>query len=294
MRFRRPVGFLVICITLLSLVTTLTGILSSEGPGEYKFESIRGQTVEIYGKGIYQHMSSDVAVQGIAQDYVTLIVGIPLLLVSFFRSGKNSLRERFLLAGTSGYFLVTYLFYMCMAMYNKLFLIYIILTSASFFALASTMFSLNSEQLSSYFSQKLPVKLIGGFLIFNTIAIGLLWLSVILPPLIEGVIYPAALEHYTTLIVQGLDLSFLLPLAFIAGVLFIKKKPFSYLLAPVYMIFLSLLMTALTAKVIGMALSSISTGPAIVVIPLLNISAIICSILIMKNIKEMEFKMSSS
>jgi hypothetical protein len=44
------------------------------------YTSIRGQQVMIYGKGVYQHMSADVAPQGIAQNVVTPAIGIALLL----------------------------------------------------------------------------------------------------------------------------------------------------------------------------------------------------------------------
>lgn len=79
MQNRKTISILVFIIVLLSLSATLTGILSGVGAGscEYQFESIHGQKVTIYGKGLYQHMSSDVAIQGIAQDYVTLFIGVP-------------------------------------------------------------------------------------------------------------------------------------------------------------------------------------------------------------------------
>jgi hypothetical protein len=59
-----------------------------------------------------------------------------------------------------------------------------------------------------------------------------------------------------------------------------------YLLAPIYLGFLSLLMTALSAKVLAMALLGQPVMPAIVIIPLFNITAIGCFILILMHIKE--------
>lgn len=293
MRFRNPIGILVLCIVGLSLVATLAGILSNHGPGEYEYESIRGQNVTIYGKGYYQHMSSDVAVQGIAQDYVTLLVGIPLLLISFLLATKDTLKGKFLLAGTLGYFTVTYIFFLCMAMFNALFLLWVAIASASFYAFIMTLLSFRLTNLKQYFSPKLPVKPIGAFLIFNTIMIGFLWLGVVLPPLIDGTIYPPELEHYTTLIVQALDLSILLPASFLSGWLLIKKRPFGYLLAPMYLVFLFILMTALTGKIIGMNLVGADVGPAIIIIPLINAIAILCTIITLKNIKENEYGKSN-
>lgn len=184
----------------------------------------RGETITIYGKGIYQHMSAEVAPQGIAQDVVTTIFGIPLLLIALYLSRKGSLRGRILLTGVLGYFLVTYLFYLVMGMYNQYFLVYTALFSASFFAFSLNILGLNSENLGSCFNKKTPVRFVGGFLVFNAISIALLWLGIVVPPLLKGTI-PLEVEHYTTLTVQGLDLSILLPLAFLTGVLLIKRKP---------------------------------------------------------------------
>jgi hypothetical protein len=103
--------------------------------------------------------------------------------------------------------------------------------------------------------------------------------------MIDGSVYPVALEHYTTLIVQGLDLGFLLPLAVITGVLLIKKNRFGYLLGLGYFVFLSILMTALGAKIVAMGMNGYNIIPVIFIIPTFNIVAIICSILLFKNLK---------
>jgi hypothetical protein len=292
MKFKNPICVLVVCIVILSLVATLAGILSNHGPGEYEYESIRGENVTISGKGYYHHMSSDVVVQGVAQDYVTLIIGIPLLLISVFLARRDYLKGKLMLAGTLGYFSVTYIFYLCLAMYNELFLVWVMLASASFYAFILSILSLEFKNLSTYFSPKLPVKFVSGFLIFNTIMIGMMWLGVVVPPLIDGTIYPKALEHYTTLIVQGLDLSILLPASFLSGVLLLKKRSFGYLLAPIYMVFLSILMIALIAKIIGMSLVGVNPGPAIIIIPLITAIAILLTVMTLKNINENKYRKS--
>ncbi|MEE4178295.1 MAG: hypothetical protein V2I46_12390 [Bacteroides sp.] len=278
-------GFLIAGIVVLSLVATLTGILSDGGPGPYAYTSIRGQEVMIYGRGIYQHMSAEVAPQGIAQDYVTLFLGIPLLLLSFFKARKGSLQWLYVLSGTLGYFLVTYLFYTAMGMYNVLFLVYAALLALSFFAFLQSLLSFDVEQLPSRFKPETPVKLAGIFLIINTLGIAFLWLSVVVPPLLDGSIYPAGLHHYTTLIVQGFDLGLLLPLAFVSGLLFIKRKPLGYLAAPVYLVFLSILMTALVAKIIAIMMGGEPAGPAIVIIPVFLSFAVIAGVLSLRNIR---------
>lgn len=285
MKNKKALTILVIIIVIFSGISSLTGILTKEGPGEYEYETIRGKTVEIYGKGVYQHMTADVAIQGIAQDYVTFFIAIPFLLFALWWYRKGSLKGHFLLAGTFGYFFVTYLFYSVMGMYNYLFLLYLVLLCCSFFGLFISMFSINLSNLPTSFSVKAPVRFAGGFLIFNSIAIAFLWLEMIIPPLLDGTIYPDALNHFTTLIVQGLDLGLLLPLCFVSGWLLIKKESLGYLAATTYIIFLSFLMTALTAKIIAMAGHGVNVIPVIFIIPAINLITITCAVLMIKNIK---------
>jgi hypothetical protein len=257
MKYKKTISILVILIAVLSLAATMAGIFSDEGPGPY------------------EHQSMEMVPQGIAQDVVTLGAGIPLLLLSLYLARKGSIKGRILLSGIIGYFLVTYLLYMIMVMYNEFFLVYVALTVTSFFALFLVLLSLHYDNIAERFNDRLPVKFLGGFLIFVPLAIGALWLSIVVPHLLAGTI-PVELEHYTTLTVQGIDLGLLLPAVFVSGVLIIKKRPLGYLLAPVFLVFLSILMTALVAKLIGMSMVGVNVGPPLVVIPLILLTAIVC------------------
>ncbi|MDY0098771.1 MAG: hypothetical protein RBR81_06185 [Bacteroidales bacterium] len=283
---KKVISVLVIVVAIVAIIAASSGIFSHGGNGPYEYQSIRGRTVTIHGDGLYRHMSSDVAIQGIAQDYVTLFIAVPLLLTTLIFSMKRSLRARFLLAGILNYFLVTYLFYLEIAMYNEMFLAYVILTGTSFFAFFILLLTFDIQKIPVLFNANIPVKFIGGFLISNSIIIAMLWLSVVLPPLIDGSVIPDAVQHYTTLTVQGLDLAIFLPISFVSGFLLIKKKTFGYLMSTVTLVFLPLLMTALTAKIIAMALTGVNVIPAVFIIPSILIISIICSLLMLRNINE--------
>jgi hypothetical protein len=285
MKTKTLITILITLIVLISATTSLFGILSNCGPGRFHHESIRGKTIEIYGKGIYQHMSADVAVQGIGHDYVTLFVAIPLLIVSLLLYWKNSSRGQFLMAGILGYFFVTFLFYTAMGMYNIMFLAYVTLLGLSFFSLLNLMLSFDLNKTAQMFDSKTPTRFVGGFLIFNSIAIALMWLNIVVPPLLDGTIYPESLQHYTTLIVQGFDLGLLLPASFIIGWLLIRRRPLGYLLATVYIVFLSLLMMALTSKIIAMGLQGQNIIPVIFIIPAFGLISITCASLMLKSFK---------
>ena len=286
MKLHKGNAFLAMGTALVALVASAAGIFSGGGNGTYTITSIRNQPVTIWGKGLYRHMSAEVAPQGIAQDYVTLLIAVPLLILSFYKARKGDLRWRYILTGTTGYFLVTYVFYLNMGMYNSLFLAYVFLAGASFFLFLQLVSSFDVKSLPKHFNAGTPVKATGGFLIFNAVCIALLWLGIVVPPLLDGSILPVQLEHYTTLVVQGFDLAILLPACFAIGVLLMQKKAVGYLWAPVYFVFLSLLMTALTAKVVAMALLQYEVIPVIFIIPTINVITLICTGALLKNIND--------
>jgi len=284
MKNKKILIVLVILISVLSAIATSSGIFSAGGQGEYEYKSIRGESVTIYGKGLYKDMSADVAIQGIAKDYITLFTGVPLLLVSLYLFNKNSEKGLFLISGTAAYFLVTYLFYTAMAMYNNMFLIYAALVGLSFFSFILTLFSYNPDNLINTFQSKKVMKYTGIFLIIVSLMIALLWLNVILPPMFEGK-FPKELQHYTTLIVQGFDLGLFLPLTFVTGFLAIRRNKYGFMFTPVYIIFLSLLMIALSSKVFFMAGAGINVIPAIIIIPVITLISILFSFLLLKEIR---------
>jgi hypothetical protein len=84
MKFKKTINLLVLCILVLSLAASVYGVFSNKGHGKYEFNSLHGETITIYGKGLYQYDSISMASQAIAQDIVTMILGIPLLIIYRF------------------------------------------------------------------------------------------------------------------------------------------------------------------------------------------------------------------
>jgi hypothetical protein len=285
MKNKNLISVLVVLISIISVLATSTGIFSAGGPDNYEYETIRGEGITIYGTGLYKHMSADVAIQGIAQDYITLFVGVPLLLISLFFARKSSLRGLFVLSGTLLYFFLTYLFYTAMAMYNEMFLAYVFLLGVSFYTLILSLFSFDLEKVTSSNLSNKIFKPAGLFLIINASLIVMLWLSVVIPPLVNGTIFPKEVQHYTTLIVQGFDLGLFLPAAYITGYLAVRKNQFGLLFAPIYLIFLSILMTALVSKIIFMASAGANVIPVVFIMPTIALTSIIFSFLILKNFR---------
>jgi len=282
-KYKAPINILVLCIIVLALVACLFGLFSSGGTGQYDFKTINNEIVKIYGEGIYKNDSISGVAQAKASDFVTLVMGIPLLMVSLYSANKGSFRGKLMLTGTLGYFLYTYMSYTFLLTYNPLFIVYVAIMSACLYAFILSFMSFEIEKVPAMFNEKLPTKFLGGFQLFVGFAIGMLWLGKIAPSILKGAI-PLGLEHYTTLVIQGMDLGIIVPAAFLSGILIIKRKPFGYLLSSVIIIKGVTMLTCISAMIINMALMGVDMSLAeILVFPILNLFAVICLILLLKN-----------
>ncbi|MCA1011410.1 hypothetical protein [Halobacillus halophilus] len=286
MKFKKEITWLVYLTSIVSLFVAFVGVSSSRHSSFTSFQSIQGENIPIYGKGLYQLDSVSAAAQVIAQDWVTLLLGLPLLWFSLHWARRGSIKGRILLAGTIGYFLYTYASYALLLMYNDFFLLYVILLSASFFAFTLTMMSFDYEKLHQSFDAAVPVKTIAGFLFFLAILLLALWLGRILPAIIQDT-PPVGLEHYTTLIIQVLDLGFIVPAAILSGVLVLRRKAFGYLLGTILIVKGITMLTAITAMMVNL----MRAGETVSIVelslfPLMNIFVVYCLILMLKHVNE--------
>ncbi len=284
-KYIKPINILVLFIIVLSLIACFAGLFSTGGSGQYSFQAITGETVEIYGSGLYQNDSISVVAQGKAGDLVTLVMGIPLLLISLYLTNKRAPRGRLMLTGTLGYFLYTYMSYTFLWHYNAFFIVYVILMSLSLYAFVLSMMSFEIEKIPDMFNEKMPIKFLAGFQLFVGLGIGMLWLGKIAPSIFEGAV-PIGLEHYTALVIQGMDLGFIVPTAILSAVLLLQKKPMGYLLTSVIIIKGFTMLTALSAMIINMALKGVEMNIVeLSMFPLFNLLAVIGFMLMMKSVK---------
>ncbi len=285
-KFKWVISILVVCIAVLALGACIAGLFISGGSGQREFKSISGEMVKIYGIGLYRNDSVATVAQGKASDFITAIIGIPLLLISLYFTNKGSLRGKLMLTGTLGYFLYTYISYTFLWMYNPFFIVYVAIMTLSLYAFILCFMSFDIEKMPSMFNKNLPVRFLGGFQLFVGFAIGMLWLGKIAPSIFSGAT-PLGLEHYTTLVIQGMDLGIVVPTAFLSGILIIKRKPFGYLLSSVIITKGVTMLTCISAMMINMGLNGVRMSfVEILVFPMFNLLAILCLFLLMKNTNE--------
>jgi hypothetical protein len=204
---------------------------------------------------LYKNDTTSGAAQERGNDLVVLVLCVPLLLVSALYASRGSLRGRLAWTGTVFFFLYTYASQSFLTVYNPLFLVYVAAFSLSLYAFAASVLTLDVRQVKESLAGA-PVKTAAGFMFFIGIVILLMWSALIVLPLMRGE-RPEALETYTTLVIQALDLGVIAPMAFITGTLLLKRDAWGYALASMVLIKGITLGTGVLSLVLFMAMDGI-------------------------------------
>lgn len=285
MSIQRKNNVIVLLIALLSIIASAYGIFSNQIMTENQtVTSVFGETVTLYGKGLYQHESISMAAQVRAQDIITLCIAIPGLLYSLYLTNKGSKKGAFLLTGMLGYFLYTYASYCFVAMYNDFFLIFVLLMGLAFFGFIMNLIHVNAQEMNVHFRSTRHQKKIAYFMMFFGIIIALMWLGRIVPTF-KG-LPPEGIEHYTTLPIQALDLAIIAPTAFLSGYSLLKGEKLGYVLTPILMIKGLTMLLAIEAMMISMIAADVTVAAIeLVVFSLFTLVFSFILILFMREIK---------
>jgi hypothetical protein len=283
-------NWLVAIITLCALAAAGSGLFSPNHGRLIEFRTVREETVEIWGQGLYQYDTALGATGFTAADMITLVLAIPILLISIIMYRHGSLKGGLLLTGVLAYFLYNYTSMGFGAAYNNLFLAYILIFSASLYGLILALLSFDLKTLPSHFGSGLPRKGIGIFLIVSGIIVSLVWLVLsIVPALIAGQAPPES-YYYTTFTTGIIDIGLVAPALILAGMLIRRGVPLGYLLASAMLIFTCILGANLTAggiiqivkEVLRVSQALVFTVPFVI----LSLISIWFTILLFRNFSE--------
>jgi len=225
------------------------------------------------------------AAQQQGNDFVALLVGIPLLIFSLNGAMMGSLRARLVLTGTVGFFLCTYMSVSMLAAFNVFFLVYVALFALALYAFILLMLSFDLGELEARIADSLPRRWIAGYLFLLTAFLLIAWAGRILPPLIGDEL--PLLENVPTMVIQALDLALILPLAFIAGILLLRQKVLGYLLSAVVLMKGMTMGLAVSATAVNMMRRGVAESLAIT-IPFMAITllGLLLALIFLRNVRE--------
>ncbi len=223
-------------VLLASLTALLGGIAAGVGffmekPGEpFGFTTVRGQTVEIYGQGLYRFDTLFFGAGYKGQDAVALFLGVPLLIISILLYQRKSLIGHLMLIGMLGYFLYLYSSMALGAAYNPLFLVYVAAFGTSLFAFILTfnrgvLRLADVEGILTVHGRSLTI-----FMLIAGLITLFVWGAPLVGALLQGV-PPASLDSYTTMVTYAIDLAVITPATLICAYLVSRKNLVGLVLA---------------------------------------------------------------
>jgi len=279
-------------IVVLALVAASIGLFWQDGGETFTFTTLQGQTVEIYGRGLYHFDTLFAGAASRGTDAVTVFLGIPLLLFCGLWHRQGSLRGTLLLLGTLAYFLYVYASYaLGTVVYNRLFLVYIALFWTSLYGFVLTFRMIEPQQLAAVFSPRIPRLGPAIFMVASGLVTSLIWLSPLILALIQDQ-PPATLgSYYTGRVTDALDLGIITPTTFLAGKLILGRSPLGYLIALPLLVLEMMLLPMIAAQTVSQLMAGVSFSPGEIIGPIagfctLGLLAFWVMVSILKNISE--------
>jgi len=289
MNMNKVFHILSIFIVFLVIISSGFGLFYKSDGQPYDFQNQYGDTVKIYGDGIYRNDSYFMAHIFRGTDFMALFIVLPLMIFALIMdTKKNTIKSKLFLTAIIAYFLYYSISYSMGVIYNVLHLVYLALFSCTLYA------SLLGYGLLKTFSIRISIKIYTNglkiFLVFCGLSLFVAWLPDIIVSLVNK--KPLELiEIYTTQITYVLDMAIISPLIFICLYNLSKNNNIGYILLGIILNMLSLVGIMVILQTVfqnraGIELPVEATITKVGIFVILAILAIYYEIKLFKNIKD--------
>ena len=196
--------------------------------------------------GAYARETAAWSVQGVGQDAANLPVAVALVWSAVVLRGRGSLPALCVWLGSLVYFIYAFAIYAFAVHFGRLFPAYIAVLGLAFFAFAGTLAALDLDTTGVPLRDHPSRRGASNALIVIGVLFALLWLAEDVPNLLKSTVPPSLAETgLLTNPVHVLDLAFVLPGMIVAGVLLRRQRPLGLLLAPVLLVFSTMIGAAI-------------------------------------------------
>ncbi len=191
------------------------------------------------------------AAQAVGQDLITLVVALPVLVISAILALRGSMRAHLVWLGALGYLVYTYLTYALAIQFNPLFLVYVALLGCSLYALIGGLATTDFARIKAHFSRRTPVKAVSIYLGVVAVLFYFMWLSEDIPALLAGGVPQGVIDSEApTDVVHVLDMAWILPAKVLTAIWLWRGRALGYALAGTLLSFLSLLVLAIMSMIV--------------------------------------------
>jgi hypothetical protein len=223
----------------------------------------------------YARETPNWAVQAIGQDWFDLFVAAPVIVFAALWAARGSRRGQLLLAGVLLYAIYTFAIYAFAVHLNALFLVYCAGLGLALYALIALAKVIDADAARMWFDATMPRRVVSGFLLFIGVAFGLLWLMQLVPAALTGRDPQDLVETgLLTNPIHVMDLSFILPLHVLSGVLLWRRRPLGYVLAPALLAFGGLMAASIGFLAIMMEQHGVASGSLPVAVAMMVVAIV--------------------
>lgn len=231
--YNRSLYILTVVSIIFAILVSAVGLFYTTGGQPYDFVNQYGDTVKIYGDGLYAFDDHFFAPIFRGSDLTLLFVAIPVLVAALLLDIRNqNVKTRLFFVSVMS--IVTYhatSIAFCVV-YNSLHLAYIILFSASLFAFIIGLMSIDYKQLVKKMDHSRSYKGLYIFLGFAGVALIVAWFPDIISALSTGR-PPKSISIYTTSVTNVLDIGIIGPACLLSIYLMKNRIGMGYALAAV-------------------------------------------------------------
>jgi len=234
----------------------------------------------------YSRDSPSMGAQGAGQDLVNLIVVVPLLLLSFHYTSRDSRMASLIYGGTLFYIMYSFIIYCFGVNFNRFFLFYCLTLSLSLYSFILLFTELRRQKVEDWF-EGAPVRGVSLYLIVVALIFYVLWLKSIVPAILQNQV-PADVSGNNLLVnpVHVIDLVFALPGLIIGALLIRRKLGLGYIIASIALVFMVLLTLALAAMVLVLVLREINEDYTVaIVFAALSLTSFLFTLLLLRRVK---------
>jgi hypothetical protein len=215
----------------------------------------------VFINGLYRD-NPDFVAQARGQDFISLAVVLPALIITAFLAHRGSPRARLLWLGGLVYLVYTYIVAAFDVKFNLLFLVYVALLGCSLYALIGSLVTTDMVGIKAGFTKETPVKAVSIYLAILVVLFYFMWLGEIVPALMAGKIPQSIQDNGTpTNAVHVLDMAWILPAFGITAINLWRKQALGYTLAGALLSYAVFLILA----ILGMAIFMIREGHPVVI-----------------------------
>ena len=206
----------------------------------------------VFVNGLYRD-SPSFAAQAEGQDLISLVVVLPILIVTTLVANRGSPHARLIWLGSLIYLVYSYTIAAFVVKFNPLFLVYVAILGCSLYALIVGLVTLDKSGIKACATEKTPVKVASVYLAVLAVLFYFLWLSETIPALVAGKIPQSIQDNGTpTNAVHVLDMAWILPAFGITAVNLWRKQALGYTLAGAMLSYTVLLISAILSMVVFM------------------------------------------